>query len=36
LGPAIVEGYASALAVESGEVIVKMHPIPGDERQAGT
>ena len=36
LGPAAVEGYASALAVESGEFIVKMHPIPGLELQAGT
>jgi len=36
LGPATVDGYASALAVESGEFIVKMHPIPGDEKQADT
>jgi len=36
LGPDTVDGYAMALAVERGEFIVKMHPIPSDEQQAGT
>ncbi|SRR5713226_5436245 len=33
LGADIVEGYLSALAVERGEFVVKMHPIRGHESQ---
>jgi 4'-phosphopantetheinyl transferase len=33
LGPDIVEGYLSALAVERGEFEIKMHPIRGYEQR---
>jgi hypothetical protein len=36
LGPDIVEGYLSALAVERGEFEIKMHPIRGHEQRADT
>jgi 4'-phosphopantetheinyl transferase len=35
-GPGLVEGYLSALAVERGEFVVKIHPIRGHHLQAGT
>jgi 4'-phosphopantetheinyl transferase len=36
LGPDIVEGYLSALAVERGEFEIKMHPIRGLEQRVDT
>lgn len=36
LGADTVEGYLSALAVEAGEIVVRVHSIRGYEPQADT